>query len=252
MTCTCLGWHRKAVDDVIGNTAIVLSAGLGVRMRPLTETRPKPLVEVKGKALIEYGIGKLLDAGVKKVVVNVHHFPDQIEAWAKRQSAPAIEISNERAELLDTGGGVAFALPRLGNEPFYVINSDSIWIDGKIPALNRLRHAWRDDRMDCLLLLCPLDKAIGYSGNGDFVLLDDGRLLRLQGTPQNAAVYIGAYLVHPRLFAGAPKGKFSMNSLWDKAIASGRLHGIVHDGLWFHVGTPGSVTVAEAELGNCH
>lgn len=234
--------------EMVGARAILLSAGLGTRMRPLTETRPKPLVEVKGKALIDYGLGKLLAAGVERVVVNVHHFPEQIEAWAKRQSEPTIEISDERAELLDTGGGIAFALPRLGPDPFFVVNSDSIWIDGKTPGLSRLRAAWRDETMDCLLLLCQLEKAVGYNGKGDFVRLDDGTLLRHHDRSESALVYIGAYLVHPRLFDGAPKGAFSMNILWDKAIASGRLRGLVHDGLWFHVGTPGSIAVAEAGL----
>ena len=233
MSCICLDWQGKDMTDVVGARAMLLSAGLGVRMRPLTETRPKPLVEVNGKPLIEYGLSKILDAGAERIVVNAHHFPDQIEAWAMRQSVANIEISDEREELLDTGGGIAFALPRLGGDPFYVLNSDSIWIDGNVPGLKRLRDAWRDETMDCLLLLCPLDKAIGYSGKGDFVLLHDGRLLRHHDKSEKAVVYIGAYLVHPRLFDGAPKGKFSMNVLWDKAIASGRLHGVMHDGLWF-------------------
>lgn len=239
------------MPDVVGERAILLSAGLGTRMRPLTETRPKPLVEVNGKALIEYGLGKLLEAGTERVVVNVHHFPDQIEAWVKRQSAPIVELSDERAELLNTGGGIAFALPRLGADPFFVLNSDSIWIDGKTPSLKSLRSAWRDETMDCLLLLCPLEKAVGYSGKGDFIWLEDGRLLRNHDGSDRALVYIGAYLVHPRLFDGAPKGPFSMNILWDIAIASGRLRGLVHDGLWFHVGTPGSIAVAEAGLMDC-
>ena len=234
----------------VGSRAILLSAGFGTRMRPLTETRPKPLVEVNGKALIDYGFAKLVEDGVELVVVNVHHFAEQIEDWAERQSPSIIEISDERSEILDTGGGIAFALPRLGPHPFFVLNSDSIWTDGESPGLARLRAGWDDARMDCLLLLCPVEKAVGYGGRGDFARLADGRLVRHRDRTENALVYIGAYLVHPRLFEAAPKGPFSMNVLWDKAIAAGRLYGIVHDGLWFHVGTPGSIAVAEAGLVN--
>lgn len=241
----------KPMAEGVGTRAILLSAGFGTRMRPLTETRPKPLVEVNGKALIDYGFGKLAEAGVERVVVNVHHFAEQIEAWAERQSTAIVDISDERTQLLDTGGGIAFALPRLGPNPFFVLNSDSIWIDGETPGLQRLRAGWNGETMDCLLLLCPVAKAVGYSGNGDFVRLADGRLLRRRDSTEHALVYIGAYLVHPRLFDGAPAGPFSMNVLWDKAIASGRLHGLVHDGLWFHVGTPGSIRVAEAGLVDC-
>lgn len=233
---------------MIGSSAMVLSAGLGLRMRPLTATRPKPLVEVNGKALIDYGFDRLREAGVRKVIVNVHHFAEQMEAWANRQSSPAIEISDERDEILDTGGGVAFALSRLGEAPFFVINSDSIWIDGETPALKRLCNAWRDQTMDCLLLLCPLSQAIGYSGSGDFIRFDDGRLIRCSDRVHKPLVYIGAFLVHPRLFVNAPRGKFSMNLLWDDAIVRGRLHGVVHDGMWFHVGTPDAIGLAEAAL----
>lgn len=248
MICICRSLWVMGMVEVVGERAMLLSAGIGVRMRPLTETRPKPLIEVNGKPLIEYALAKVLGAGIERIIVNVHHFPDQIEDWVKRQSKPVIELSDERSELLDTGGGIAFALPRLGRKPFFVLNSDSIWIENKIPGLVRLRSAWRDEVMDCLLLLCPLESAVGYSGMGDFIMLDDGSLLRHQKKYSGALVYIGAYLVHPRLFDGAPKGAFSMNILWDKAIASGRIRGIVHDGIWFHVGTPGSIAIAEAGL----
>ncbi|MBC8038285.1 MAG: nucleotidyltransferase family protein [Rhizobiales bacterium] len=231
----------------VGTTAMVLAAGVGVRMRPLTNTRPKPLVEIKGKPLIEFGFDRLRAAGVNKAVVNVHYLPEQIEAWAKRQTSPRIEISSEREQLLDTGGGIAHALPLLGETPFFVINSDSFWIDGTVPALERLRRNWDDDTMDCILLLCPRERTLGYGGTGDFILADDGRLSRPPaGTV--ALVYIGAYLVHPRLFQGAPPGKFSMNLLWDQAIHKGRLFGISHTGRWVHVGTPDAIGEAESAL----
>ena len=152
-----------------GSRAMVLAAGYGQRMRPLTLTRPKPLVEVAGKPLIDYGFDRLRAAGVEEAVVNVHYLPEQIEAWAKRQAAPRIVIADERAEILDTGGGVARALPRLGADPFFVINSDSFWVDDGTPALDRLRTAWDDQAMDCLLLLSPLARTVGYDGKGDFV-----------------------------------------------------------------------------------
>ena len=232
-----------------GRRAMVLAAGYGQRMRPLTLARPKPLVEVAGKALIDYGFERLRAAGVETAVVNVHYLPEQIEAWAVRQAAPRIIISDERGEILDTGGGIAHALPLLGGAPFFVINSDSFWVDEGEPALDRLRAAWDDERMDCLLLLSPIARTVGYDGAGDFVRDDDGRLARRAAVPEGAPlVYSGAYLVSPRLFEGAPKGKFSMNLLWDKAIAAGRLFGIEHRGRWLHVGTPEAIPLAEAAL----
>ena len=232
-----------------GSRAMVLAAGYGQRMRSLTLTRPKPLVEVAGKPLIDYGFDRLRAAGVEEAVVNVHYLPEQIEAWAKRQAAPRIVIADERAEILDTGGGVARALPRLGADPFFVINSDSFWVDDGTPALDRLRTAWDDQAMDCLLLLSPLARTVGYDGKGDFVRGADGRLARrakAEGTP---LAYIGGYLVAPRIFAGAPAGAFSMNLLWDRAIAAGRLFGVEHTGRWLHVGTPEAIGLAEAALG---
>ena len=225
---------------------MVLAAGLGVRMRPLTDNRPKPLIEVAGKPLIDYCMERLREAGVQKAVVNGHYLADQILSWSRQQGPPEIIFSDERAEILDTGGGIAKALPHLGSRPFFVLNSDSFWIDGKIPALKRLRDAWNDATMDCLLLLCSVDRTIGYDGQGDFQLDHDGRLARQKGP--KALAYIGGYLVHPRLFGGVAVEKFSMNILWDKAILRGRLHGIAHSGKWFHVGTPEAIALAEAEL----
>ena len=233
----------------LGNKAMVLAAGYGQRMRPLTLTRPKPLVEVAGKALIDYGFDRLRAAGVGKAVVNVHYLPEQIEAWAKRQASPRLLVSDERGVILDTGGGVARALPLLGEAPFFVINSDSFWVDEGTPALDRLRAAWDDDRMDCLLLLSPLDRTVGYDGKGDFTRDADGRLARRATSDGTPLAYIGGYLVHPRLFRDAPEGAFSMNLLWDRAIAEGRLFGVEHSGRWLHVGTPDAIGLAEAALG---
>lgn len=233
---------------MVGSKAMVLAAGYGQRMRPLTLTRPKPLVEVAGRALIDYGFDRLRAAGVTEAVVNVHYLPEHIEAWAKRQTSPRIVISDERDAILDTGGGVARALPRLGDDPFFVINSDSFWVDDGVPALDRLRAAWDDQRMDCLLLLSPLERTVGYDGAGDFVMAEDGRLSRRSGAAGTPLAYIGGYLVAPRLFENAPEGPFSMNLLWDRAIAAGRLFGIVHTGRWLHVGTPEAIPLAEAAL----
>lgn len=230
----------------IGTHAMILAAGLGLRMRPLTDHHPKPLIKVAGKPLIDYGMDRLREANVQKAVVNGHHLAEQIILWSRQQVAPEVVFSDERADILDTGGGIAKALPLLGEQPFFVLNSDSFWIEGKIPALKRLREAWNDTIMDCLLLLCPVDRTIGYDGQGDFLLGHDGRLRRQKGP--GAFAYIGGYLVHPRLFDGIAVEKFSMNVLWDRAISTGRLHGIAHSGKWLHVGTPDAIALAEAEL----
>ncbi|MDP9138392.1 MAG: nucleotidyltransferase family protein [Pseudomonadota bacterium] len=229
-------------------TAMVLAAGLGVRMRPLTLNTPKPLIEVAGKALIDHAFDRLREAQVRLAVVNVHYLAEQIEDWAMRQPPPPIVISDERPELLDTGGGIVKALPQLGAEPFFVVNSDSFWIDGTTPALARLEEAWDAQTMDSLLLLCPRASAIGYEGEGDFDADAGGRLTRRPKDGSAPHVYAGCYLVSPRLFHGAPEGKFSMNLLWDRAAAAGRLRGLVHDGRWVHVGSPAAIAHAEHAL----
>lgn len=232
-----------------GSNAMVLAAGFGTRMRPLTEKMPKPLVPVAGQPLIAHAFDRLRAADVAKAVVNVHYLPEQIEAWCKSVASPTIEISDERDTILDTGGGISRALTRLGHEPFFVLNSDSFWIDGAVPALSRLKASWNGSTMDCLLLLCDPAQTTGYDGKGDFVLRDDGRIIRRRDDPAGKALaYIGGYLVHPRLFSDAPQGPYSMNALWDKAIANGRLHGLAHDGHWLHVGTVEAIAEAEAWL----
>jgi MurNAc alpha-1-phosphate uridylyltransferase len=234
--------------SAIGRTAMVLAAGHGLRMRPLTLSRPKPLIVVGGKALIEHAFERLREAGVTRAVVNAHYLAEQIEAWASRQVSPEIIISDERVELLDTGGGIVRALPWLGDDAFFVLNSDSFWIDAGEPALARLKRTWDDAEMDCLLLLSRIDQTVGYDGEGDFTIDAQGRLARRGHGGGEPFVYSGGYLVHPRLFAGESARPFSMNLLWDRAIAQGRLFGLGHRGRWLHVGTPEAIPLAEAAL----
>ena len=238
------------IRDKIGSHAMVLAAGFGQRMRPLTNTTPKPLIKVSGRPLIDYAIEHLRKAQVHHAVVNVHYLAQQLVDWSKTISDPAITISDETDAILDTGGGIARALPLLGTEAFYVMNSDSFWIDRGTPALKRLKSAWNPDKMDCLLLLMKPEMTTGYDGTGDFEMASDGRLTRKAAGLKSALTYIGGYLVHPRLFLGAPQSAFSMNLLWDKAIAAGRLYGLEQDGHWLHVGTPEAIAKAEQVLAN--
>ncbi len=230
----------------LGSHAMVLAAGFGTRMRPLTNTMPKPLVKVAGKSLLDYGFDRLREAHVETAVVNGHYLADQIDAWTRGVTSPRAVFSNEQDVILETGGGIARALPLLGADPFFVLNADCFWVDGPTPALERLRTMWDDNAMDCLLLLCDPAQTTGYDGKGDFVLGADGRIVRAKAKPgEKALAYIGGYLVHPRLFVDAPQGAFSMNLLWDRAIAQGRLFGLAHDGHWLHVGTADAIKEAE-------
>ena len=200
---------------------------------------------LEGKALIDHVLDRLALAGVEKAVVNVHHKADQIEAHLASRTSPVVEISDERDLLLDTGGGLARALPKLGAGAFYIHNSDSVWIEGAKPCLEQLADAWNPDVMDTLLLLAPITAARGYDGRGDFDLGADGKLRRPDGGHDAAFVFTGVSLAHRRLFEAAPESKFSLNILWDKAIANARIHGLRHDGVWMHVGTPDAVREAE-------
>ena len=217
--------------------AMVLAAGRGERMRPLTERLPKPLIEVGGKAMLDWALDHLAAAGVADAVINLHHLGEQIEAHVTGRGRPRVTFSRE-AELMDTGGGVAAALDRLGPDAFYVLNGDVVWLNGLQPALQRLARAWDEDEMDALLLLQPVSDAYGYDGNGDFVMDPAGRLRRRREREVAPFVFAGVQLLHPRLFDGAPDGPFSLNLLYDRAIEAGRLSGLRHDGRWFHVGTP--------------
>ena len=227
---------------------MVLAAGLGTRMRPLTDKIPKPLVPVAGKALIDHVLDRLADAGVARAVVNVHYMAEQIEQQLAYRTRPQIVISDERGLLLGTGGGVVRALPQLGQSPFFHINSDTIWIDGVQPNLARLAEAFDPETMDALLLLAPTAGSIGYAGRGDFAMAPDGRLQKRPEQEIAPFVYAGAAILSPSLFAGAPAGEFSLTTLFDRAAGSGRLHGLRLEGLWMHVGTPEAVAAAEAAI----
>lgn len=228
--------------------AMVLAAGLGKRMRPITATTPKPLVEVAGRALIDHGFARLMASGVELAVVNVHYLADLVEVHVQKCRSPEIVISDEREKLLDTGGGIVKALPHLGTKPFYVYNSDSFWIEGVRRNLDLLAERWDDDAMDGVLLLAPTVGSVGYSGSGDFHMDADGRLERRPERRVVPFAYAGAAILHPRLFEGAPEGAFSLNMLFDKAIEAGRLYGQRMEGVWLHVGTPRAIVEADAAV----
>ncbi|MBD8891767.1 nucleotidyltransferase family protein [Roseibium litorale] len=228
------------------HTAMILAAGHGKRMRPITATTPKPLIEVNGKALIDHGMDKLAEAGVKRCVVNVHYLADLVEVHALKRKDMEVLISDERAELLETGGGIVKALPMLGDDPFFQINADTAyWIEGVQPNLELMIETFDADKMDALLLVAETVHSVGYSGKGDFVMSQDGALARRPEKSVTPFAYAGAAILHPRLFEGAPKGSFSMNQLFDKAIEAGRLYGVQMDGIWLHIGTPDAIAAAE-------
>ena len=226
------------------DTAMVLAAGLGKRMRPITDTLPKPLVPVAGRTLLDWGLDKLAEGGVTRAVVNVHYLPDQIVAHVAKRERPTILISDESAELLDSAGGIVQALHLLGESPFFILNADTFWIDRGRSNLDALALAWDPARMDILLMLADFSSATGHSGGADFLLGADGRLARAAGSP-DGLIYAGAGIVHPRIFAGAPVGPHSLNRYFDAAIAQGRLFGIPLHGHWITVGTPDAIPAAE-------
>ena len=232
--------------------AIVLAAGLGTRMRPHNGHVPKPLVQIGGKSLIDYCLDRLADARVERAVVNVHHLADAIEHHLAARRRPQIVISDERSVLLGTGGGIKKALPLLGDAPFFLVNSDTVWLDGVKPNVARLGEAFDPQTMDALLLLAPTTNSIGYAGRGDFGMLSDGRLRRRDESEVMPFVYAGAAILTPSLFAGAPDGAFPLTVLFDRAGAAGRLFGLRLEGIWMHVGTPEAVAAAEAALAATH
>ncbi len=217
--------------------AMVLAAGLGTRMRPLSNDRPKSLIEVAGRTLIDLLLNRFVEAGITTAVVNTHYRADQLEAHLKGRHAPAIEISREET-LLGTGGGVKQALPRLGSDPFFVANADILWIDGYVPALRRLAERWDDRTMDALLLLVPTAFGLGVGDFGDFRLSPAGQVYWPQDQKVAPFAYAGVQLIHRRLLDDTPDGRFQMSTCWQRAEAAGRLWGIAHDGVWAHVGTP--------------
>ena len=233
-------------------TAMVLAAGLGQRMRPLTADRPKPLVEVDGRALIDHVLDRLAAGGIETAVVNVHYLGEQIIDALKSRERPRILISDERHELLDTGGGVAKALALLGDAPFFVHNSDSIWTEGVEDNLQRMRKYWDSARMDCLMLLAMTTTSTGYDGRGDFTMDSQGRVSRRSEHEMAPFAFTGVSIMHPRLFEDAPAEAFSLNRLWDRAIGAGRLYGLRLEGRWMHVGSPLGLAEAEQALAKRH
>lgn len=232
----------------VPKTAMVLAAGLGTRMRPLTDDRPKALVEVGGRALIDHVLDRLADAGVGRAVVNVHWFADRLETHlAARGRGPEITISNERAELLETGGGLKKAMPLLGDEPVFVANIDSVWTD-RGDALAELAALWDPERMDAALLLARREGAIGFEGGGDFFLSRDGQLTFRGEAAEAPYAYMGVHICRPGYVADGPDGPFSLSGLWRRSAAERRLYGCVLDGDWMHVGDPGAREEAEARL----
>jgi len=228
--------------------AMVMAAGLGTRMHPLTATRPKPLVELNGTALIDYTLHRLAARNISPIVVNVHYLPDMLEHHLAHSTIAEVIIADERVELLDTGGGALANLDILGPEPFLVLNSDSLWIDDGEDNLSALMDLWDDDKMDCLMLLAPRHDSVGYSGDGDFDIGADGKLQRRAHGKKVPYVYTGCCLIHPRAFISAPKGAFSLNLLWDQVHEKQRLYGVALNGLWLHIGTPEALRAAEEKL----
>ena len=229
-------------------TGMILAAGLGKRMRPLSAITPKPLIPVAGTAMIDRALSALAYAKVRRAVVNVHYLADLVEVHVRQCKDLDIVISDEREELLETGGGVAKALPLLGDKAFYLLNSDSFWMEGSVANLDLLAHHWIDDQMDGLLLLSPTVDAVGYSGRGDFLMDPYGRLRRRKTHEVSPYVYSGAGILHPRLFAGAQITPHSLNVQFDTAIETGRLFGLIMDGTWMHVGTPSAISLAERAI----
>lgn len=231
------------------DTAMVLAAGLGRRMRPFTDTMPKPMVPLAGRPLIDHTLDRLAETGIKRAVVNVHYKAEVLEAHIEaRQSAglgPQIKISDERGLLLETGGGVVKALPLLGERPFLICNSDTTWVETEVRNLERVIAGWDAARMDSLMLLAKRERSLGYSGEGDFHIAADGRLARRGADETSPYVFTGVSIADPRMFADVPQGRFSLNLVWDRAIASNRLYGMVLDGWWMHVGTPPALLDAE-------
>ena len=246
--------HQPVVIPPVGDVpiprrAMVLAAGLGTRMRPLTDTVPKPLVRVRGRALIDIALDRLDEVGVDTCVVNVHHLADKVRAHVADRVRPRVVVSDETGRLMETGGGVRKALPLLGDDPFFVINADVMWLNGVRPALTRLAEAWDDARMDALVLVLRLVGANGYEGPGDFFVDPLGRPRRRRSHEIAPFVYAGVQVLSPRLFEDTPDEPFSLNRLYDRALDEDRFRALPHDGEWYHVGTLAGLDLAEHRLG---
>jgi len=228
--------------------AMIMAAGFGTRMRPLTNDRPKPLVEVRGRTLLDHALDRLVAAGVTLAVINLHYRAQQVKDHLAKRRDIEIRYSMEE-EILGTGGGVVKAMPNFDGEPFFILNSDSVWVEGYVSPLQAMQRIWDPERMDGLLLLAAMTTAMGYEGRGDFRLDANGHISRVPERTSSPFAYPGVQIVHPRLFADAPDGSFSTNVMWDRAIAKGRLYGVRLEGVWIHVGTPEAQRDAETYLG---
>lgn len=232
--------------------AMVLAAGKGTRMRPLTDNLPKPLVPFMGKALIDHALDRLAEAGIEEAIVNIHHFADLMEAHLAARIAagvgPRITISDERGLLLETGGGIKKALPLLGDDPIITFNSDSVWVEGWGQNITRLIEAFDADRMDAILMIADAARTIGYVGRGDFTMAADGALSRRPTSTTVPYMFAGVQIIKPAAFAAGPDGAFSTNLIWDQMLEAGRLFGWRMGGTWMHVGAPDDLADAEAFL----
>ncbi|RZV51364.1 MAG: nucleotidyltransferase family protein [Sphingomonadaceae bacterium] len=239
---------RPNINCEVPSTAMVMAAGLGKRMRPLTATRPKPLIELAGKPMIDHVFDHLKDAGVKKAVVNVHYLADAIEGHLQTIDGIEIAVSDERDELLETGGGIVHAMEHIDSDPFISCNSDNFWVDGPTNSLKILASHWDDEKMDALLLLVPHARSFNHKGRGDFHMDRQGRITRRGPTKIAPYVFTGIQMLSKRLFTDVPDGRFSTNILWDRAIEAGRCYGVSHPGLWFDVGYPHAIQETELAL----
>lgn len=238
----------SAADSaLVSDTAMILAAGLGKRMRPLTASQPKPMVRVAGKPLIDHALDRLKDAGIARAVVNVHYLADALEAHIRNRAEPAVSIADERELLLETGGGMVGAQALLP-DPFFCLNSDNIWLDGPKNAFADLSGAWDAEAMDALLLVIPHKSARNFAGRGDFQMDARGRLTRRRSGRIAPFIFTGIQLVSKRLLRDAPEGPFSTNLLWNRAIVEGRLYGLAFTGEWFDVGTPAAIRPTEEAL----
>lgn len=228
------------------DTAMILAAGLGKRMRPITSTIPKPLVEVRGKALIDYGLDALARTGVGRVVVNVHYMADLMKAHLRKRRDMDVVVSDETDRLLESGGGVVRALPLLGDKPFYLLNADTFWIEGYRNNLDLMAEIWDPRTMDMLLLIAEMRQSTGYDGRGDFTMDVEGRLKRVAERDMSPFIYAGAAIMKPETFAGLAEETFSLNRVFDRLIENETLYGVRLDGLWLTVGTPQAVREADA------
>ncbi len=242
-TAAAMGEAQPTID-----VAMVLAAGFGKRMRPLTATIPKPLIAVGGRALLDHALDRVEEAGIETAIVNIHYLADLVEAHLRQRGRPKVILSDERPRLLETGGGLKKILPLVAGDAILSLNSDSFWIEGPHSNLRRLMEAWDPETMDVLLLLAPTATSLGYEGSGDFAMDADGRLRRRGERELTPFVYTGVALLKTALFTDTPEGPFSLNLLFDRAIEAGRLHGLRLDGEWLHVGTPEAVRAAEERL----